>query len=160
MSVFAALKIPVDLTRRRGAALKALEILQSFPGARNLAVDGAAQTLSLELHFPGNLTALVDDLLGSLIPVGAKVEVTVPLATPPADAAALEERLLEGNEVWDVAFPRDRYVYEAHVSPSGVTATIVPSTGAMHEIYDVLLGFNLLSHGGSIVPAKLVGPHV
>jgi hypothetical protein len=142
--------MPVDLTRRHNAAEAALSIVSAFPGTRNAALDETAGTIVFDLHFPGNLTRLVRRLHDGLIPVGERAAVSLPveslvpeIAGGPAAAAA---RVVEGAEVWDVAFARGQWVESARLDGARLEAAIVPHSNAMHQIYDALLSLGLVAN--------------
>jgi len=150
VGTFAVITMPVDLTKRRGAAAIAYTLVDSFPGTRNTALDDAASLVKFELHFPGNLTGLVRKLADNMIAVGETAKVTVPVRSLVPELIAsgpgpVGERLEEGTEVWDVAFDRGHYVHEAALVGDHVEATIVPSTLSMHQIYDGLLSLGLVA---------------
>ncbi len=153
MGAFAAITIPLDLTRRGGAEVIALDIVETFPGTRNVSLDRAAGTIRFELHFPGNLGALARRLRSAKVPVGERAEVSVPierlapelLAGGPDHAA---ERMLEGTEVWDVQFERGRYIDRARINGDRVEATIQPNSMAMHQMYDTMLSLGLVASDG------------
>jgi hypothetical protein len=142
--------MPVDLTKRRGAAAIAYTLVDQFPGTRNTALDDAASLVRFELHFPGNLSGLVRKLADNAIAVGESATVTLPVQSLApeliaAGAGVVGERLEEGTEVWDVAFDRGHYVLDASMAGDHIEATIVPSTLAMHQIYDGLLSLGLVA---------------
>lgn len=150
MSAFAAVKLTVDLGRRRGAAFHAHGIVERFAGTRNVSVDSASGELGFELIFPGNLSALVQQLDGDLIPVAGRADVSFPVRSftgaPLADGPAeVDQRLVEGAPVWDAQFARGRYVLSARLNERRVEAAIVPGTKAMHELYDALLSLGLMA---------------
>jgi hypothetical protein len=159
MGAFASLTIPVDLTRCHDAATVALGVVDGFPGTRNAALDAAASTVAFELHFPGNLSALVRRLRDNLIPVGDAAHVSVPVESlaPELIAAGPEivaERVVEGAHVWDVAFARGKWISAAHFDGKSVVATIVPSSNAMHQIYDALLSLSVVVNDLELAAAR------
>jgi hypothetical protein len=147
MSTFATFRLPVDLTRRAGAAAVAVNIVDTFPGTRNVALDEGI--VIFEMMFPGALSALVQRLHDALIPVAVRAEVSLPVnrLVPellPPDAAAFSHRLTDGPEVWDPQFRRGKYVLAGRLDGDFVIATIETSTHAMHELYDTLLSIGLV----------------
>jgi hypothetical protein len=162
MAAFATLKIRVDLTRCHDAAAVALTVVENYPGTRNAVVDVAAGTVSFDLIFPGNVSGLVRRLTNSLVPVGERADVTLAVRSLAPELIAggagfVAERLREGAEVWDVAFERGHWVLDARLNGGVVEASIVPTSNAMHQIYDALLTLGLVakdavpasaSHGG------------
>ncbi|MDP9025471.1 MAG: hypothetical protein M3N13_08865, partial [Candidatus Eremiobacteraeota bacterium] len=70
MGTFATIRMPLDLTRRSGADIIARMVVETFAGTRNVELDAAAGAVTFEMHFPGNLSALVRQLHGKLIPTG------------------------------------------------------------------------------------------
>jgi hypothetical protein len=150
--------MPVDLTVRRGAAAIAYTLVDGFPGTRNTVLDDAASLVRFELHFPGNLSGLVRKLADNMIPVGERAKVSLPVLSLAPELIAsgpgpVGTRLEEGTEVWDVAFDRGHYVYEAEMAGDHIEATIAPSTLAMHQIYDGLLSLGLVASGPTAVAA-------
>lgn len=149
MSAFANVKIGLDLSRRRGAAFNALRTVEEFAGTRNVALDTTASTISFDILFPGNLSALVRRLNANLIPVAPRAEFSATVRprslAGEVDPAEIARRLEEGTEVWDVQFARGRYVFDARVDAGRVAASIVPSTSSMHEIYDAFLSLDLIA---------------
>jgi hypothetical protein len=143
--------MPVDLTRRHNAAEAAVTIAAAFPGTRNVVLDEASGTLSFELHFPGNLSGLVRRLLDGLIPVGEQAQVSLPVESLVPELVArgpgaIAARVVEGAEVWDVAFARGHYVASARLEGARLEAAIVPHSNAMHQIYDSLLTLGLVAN--------------
>ncbi len=158
MGTFAVITMPVDLTKRRGAAAIAYTLVDRFPGTRQTALDEAASLVQFELHFPGNLSGLVRQLANNMIAVGERATVSLPVQSLAPELlsggpGAVGERIEEGTEVWDVAFDRGHYVFEAALDGDHVDATIVPSTLAMHQIYDALLSLGLVASDPVAVPA-------
>jgi type III secretion system FlhB-like substrate exporter len=159
MGAFATVTMPVDLTHRHNAAEAAHTIVSAFPGTRGVSLDETAGTLTFELHFPGNMSGLVRRLHDGLIPVGAAATVSLPvqslvpelIAGGPAEIAA---RIVEGAEVWDVAFARGHYVETARLDAGRVVATIVPHSNAMHQIYDSLLTLGLVANDPQLAAAR------
>jgi hypothetical protein len=146
MGAYATITIPVDVSAR-GAAAVAQRVVEDFPGTRNVSLDAANGKIAFELQFPGNLSALAGRLRGALIQIGDHVDVSFPfrVCTPEAlDPSLVVQRLTEGPEVWDVQFPRGRYVLDARVNGGRVEASVVPSTSSMHELYDALLSVGAL----------------
>ena len=154
MGAFATLKLPVDLTQCHDAARVALTVVDLYPGTRNTTLDPATSTVTFELHFPGNLTGLVRRLQSNTIPVGETAEVSMPIERLVPDRAdapdAVAHRVLEGGEVWDVAFARGKYVHAAHLVGDRLEATIVPHTNALHQIYDSLLSLALVVNDSTL----------
>jgi hypothetical protein len=148
MGSFAAVIMQLEPPLKAGAAPIAQDIVASFPGTRNTVLDEAKSVVTFELHFPGNLSGLVRRLADRKIGVADSVTVSVPVASlvPElvASQAAADERLLEGSEVWDPEFTRGSYVLAARLAQGRVEATIVPSTEAMHQIYDGMLALALV----------------
>ena len=156
MGAFAVLAISVDLTKRSNAAALAYELVDSFPGTQNTNVDVATSAVTFELHFPGNLSALVRRLRNGLIPVGEVATVSLPVTSLAPDLIAagpeiVGERVVHGAEVWDVAFDRGHYVSDARLNGTRLEATIVPSSDAMHQIYDALLTLGMVAHDPGLV---------
>jgi hypothetical protein len=149
MSAYAAVRLTLDLSRRRGAAFYARAIVDAFAGTRNAVVDPAGGELTFDLIFPGNLSALVRQLDGGLIPVGGRASVSLPVraltTVALADPAAVDRRLCEGAPVWDAQFARGPYVFGARLNERRVEASIVPGNGAMHQLYDALLSLGLMA---------------
>jgi hypothetical protein len=159
MGAFATVTMPVDLTHRHNAAEAAQAIVAGFPGTRNVALDETAGALVFDLHFPGNLSGLVRRLLDGLIPVGAQATVSLPVRSlvpelVAGDPAAVGARVVEGAEVWDVAFARGHYVEAARLDAGRVVATIVPESNAMHQIYDSLLTLGLVASDLQLAAAR------
>lgn len=160
MGAFATVQLPVDLTRCHDAAGVALSVVDGFPGTRNAAVDAVASTVVFELHFPGNLSALIRKLRDNIIPVGDSAVVTVPVESLVPELVAggptaLAERVVEGAHVWDVAFARGPHVTAARVDEGRVTATIVPGSDAMHQIYDALLSLGVVVNDLQLAAARV-----
>ena len=148
MSTFATFRLPLDLTRRVGAAAVAENIIATFPGTRSVALDPAG-TVTFEMMFPGALSALVTRLHEALVPVGLQAEVALPVnrlvpELVPTDAEEFTHRITEGTPVWDPQFERGKYVLNGRLDGDVVVATIVTSTHAMHELYDTLLMLGLV----------------
>ena len=159
MGAFATVKMPVDLTRRHNAAEAALSIVATFPGTRNVALDEAAGTVTFDLHFPGNMNRLVRRLHDGLVPVGERAAVSLPiesLVTEPiaGGPAAVAARVVEGAEVWDVAFARGHWVESARLDGDRLEAAIVPHSNAMHQIYDALLNLGLVVNDLPVAGAR------
>jgi hypothetical protein len=151
MGAFAKVIMPVDLTRRHNAAEAALSIVSTFPGTRNAALDEGSGTMTFDLHFPGNMTRLVRRLHDGLIPVGDRAAVSLPIESlvPELIAGgpdAVAARVVEGAEVWDVAFARGHWVESARLEGDRLEAAIVPHSNAMHQIYDALLTLGLVAN--------------
>ena len=151
MAAFASLKIPVDLTRRDGAAGVALSVVENYPGTRHAAVDEASSSVSFELIFPGNVSGLVRRLGDNQVPAGERADVKLPVRSLAPDLIAgggtvVSERLRHGAEVWDVSFDRGKWVLDARMNGETIEASIVPSSNAMHQIYDALLTLGLVAH--------------
>jgi hypothetical protein len=152
VGTFATVTLPVDLTKCRGAAAIAYEAVATYPGTRAIAVDEQAATVAFELHFPGNLSGLVKRLRANQIPVGERARISLPVRSLAPELiadgpAAVAERLESGTEVWDVQFPRGRYVFDARMEGDRIEASIAPSTSGMHQIYDALLSLALVADG-------------
>ena len=159
MAAFATVKIPVDLTRCQDAAAVALAVVENYPGTRHAVLDAASGTVSFELIFPGNVSGLVRRLTNSLIPVGERASVTLPVRSLAPELISggpgiVAERLREGAEVWDVAFERGHWVLDARLNGGQVEASIVPTSNAMHQIYDALLTLGLVAHDAPLVGAR------
>jgi hypothetical protein len=156
MGAFAAVSLPVDLTRKSGAEQIVLTVLNQFAGTRNVALDKAAGTVNFEIHFPGNLSNLVGRLMRRGIAVGERAAVSIPVKPfapglgMPADE--VKHTLENGPEVWDVQFHPGPYVLAAEMENGRVNASIVPSTHSMHEIYDVLLGLRYMAQDVPTLP--------
>jgi len=147
MGAYATITMPVDFSQRSTTAIVARRVVEEFPGTRNVQLDGASGTLAFELQFPGNLSALTARLRSALVAVGEHVNVCVPFrscAAEPLDPETVAHRLTEGPEVWDVQFPRGRFVVDARVSGQRLTASVIPSTSSMHELYDALLSLGAI----------------
>jgi hypothetical protein len=157
MGSFALVSMQVDLTRRGAAAKIVQEVVEDFPGTRNVTLDSAAGAVSFEIQFPGNLTALTERLRINLIPVGERASVSLPIrALVPElldDAEHVRRTLVEGPEIWDVEFLRGHYVYDASMQGDAVVASIVPSSQSMHQLYDALLKLGVVADGEA-VPAR------
>jgi hypothetical protein len=152
--------MPLDLTRRHDASSVAVDVIAGFPGTGNVTLDAPASTVTFGLHFPGNLSSLVRTLNGQGILVGEAVQVSVPVESlvPEliADGPALvAERVVHGTHVWDVAFARGAYVSAAGLENGRVTATIVPSSNAMHQIYDALLSLGVVVNDPELAAARV-----
>jgi hypothetical protein len=157
MGAFASVTLPLAAGLVKGAAEIAQDVVACFPGTRNVVLDAAGTTLTFDLHFPGNLSALVTRLANSRIGVGARATVSVPtmslapeLLTSPEHVT---ERLNEGAEVWDPEFPRGSYVSDAKLVDGRVHASIVPSTEGMHQLYDSMFVLGLTAGDGELQPA-------
>jgi hypothetical protein len=159
MGAFATLTLPVDLTRRHNAAEAACSIVETFPGTRNVVLDETAGTLTFDLHFPGNLSGLVRRLLDGLIPSGEHATVSLPVESlvPELIAggpAVVEARVVEGAEVWDVAFARGHWVRAAKLDGDRLEADIVAHSNAMHQIYDAMLTLGLVANTPALAAAR------
>lgn len=155
MGAFAVVNLPLDLSRRSAAANVAFDLVDTFPGTRNVALDAGAGTVSFEMQFPGNLSGLIARLRTSLIPVGERAEVSVPVVNLApeivgTDPGAFARRLEEGPEVWDAQFERGSYVAAPRLNGDRVEATIVAGSSAMHELYDALLTLGLVAHDAAL----------
>jgi hypothetical protein len=143
MGGFAAVIMPLGSGNWTGAAELARDIVATFPGTRNTALDAAAGVVTFELHFPGNLSGIVRRLADRRIAIADTVKVSIAVASlvaePVASSAAADERLVHGAEVWDPEFARGAYVVSAHVAGGRIEATIHPSSEAMHQLYDSML---------------------
>jgi hypothetical protein len=160
MGAFATVTLPVDLAHRHNAAEAALSIVAAFPGTRNAALHEAAGTVVFDLHFPGNLTRLVRRLHDGLIPVGERATVSLPIESLVPELIAggphtVAERVVEGAEVWDVAFARGHWVESARLEGARLEAAIVPHSNAMHQIYDALLTLGLVANNLPVATAGL-----
>jgi hypothetical protein len=148
MAAFATVRMTVDLAGS-GKAELARDVVETFPGTRAVAVDALGGTLDFELQFPGNLSALVRRLRESAIAVASPASVTLPVvALVPelvADPQAVAERLVEGPEVWDVAFARGTYVLAGRFTGDRVEASVQPRSESMHELYDAMLSVGLVA---------------
>ena len=144
---FARITLHVDLSRRPEAALVAEEIVSTFAGTRNTSIAG--DVVTCELQFPGNLSALAARLQSNNVPIQGSVAVRIPIrrAVPAKadDAEALRMTLIEGPEIWDPEFHIGNYVVDAGVEAEAVTATVHPTTHAMHQLYDALLHKGIFS---------------
>jgi hypothetical protein len=159
MGAFATLTMPVDLTRRSNAADVVRTIVSTYPGTRSVALDEVAGSVTFELHFPGNVSGLVRRLAAGLIPVGARAKVSLPVESLVPELIAggpgtIEARVVEGAEVWDVAFARGHYVDSATLTGDRLEATIVPHSNAMHQIYDALLSLGLVANDQVLAAAR------
>jgi hypothetical protein len=159
MGAFATVTLPVDLTRCHDAAGVVQSVVEKFGGTRRVDVDAAASTVTFELHFPGNFSALVRKLRDHLIPAGEHAKVSVPIESLVPELieggpAKIEERLVEGAHVWDVAFERGAWVSDASVTSDRVVATIVSSTNGMHQIYDALLSLGVVVNDLELAAAR------
>jgi anti-sigma factor RsiW len=148
MGAFAVVTMPVDLSRG-GAAAAAQDIVETFPGTRNVALDAGAGTVRFEMIFPGNLSALITRLRSNSVPVGQSASVSLPVKNLApeilaADPDRLKRNLSEGPPIWDVEFARGEYVLEAHMTGDRVEASIVPSSKSLHELYDALLNLGIV----------------
>jgi hypothetical protein len=158
MGSFAAVIMQLEPPLKAGVAPVARDIVASYAGTRNTVLDETTSVVTFELHFPGNLSGLVRRLAERKIGVADSVTVSVPVASlVPAlvtSTTSADERLLEGPEVWDPEFTRGSYVLSARLAQGRVEATIVPSTEAMHQIYDGMLALALV---GSDAGTPLTG---
>jgi len=158
MGGFAAVIMPLAPGNWTGAAALAHDIVASYPGTRNTALDAASGVLTFELHFPGNLSGIVRRLADRRIAIADTVQVSIAVASlvpePVASPGASDERLLHGAEVWDPEFARGAYVKSAHVAGGRVEATIEPSSEAMHQLYDSMLTLAIVA---SDAPQTTVG---
>lgn len=150
MGAFAAVRMPLDLSKRSAASSIALDIVETFPGTRNVSLDSGSGTVSFEIQFPGNLSELVSRLRARSIPIGERAQVSVPVRNLApeilgADPDLLRRRLEEGPEVWDVQFERGQYVFDGRASGDRIEASIVPSSSSMHELYDSLLTLGIVA---------------
>jgi hypothetical protein len=157
MGAYATVTLPLVSALPKGLDLIAQDVVATFPGTRSVAIDAAGTTLTFELHFPGNLSALVMRLANSRIGVGARATVSVPAhnLAPELIAAAADvtERLNEGSEVWDPQFTRAAYVTDASFVDGRVHASIVPKTEAMHQLYDSMFVLGLTASDGALEPS-------
>ncbi len=148
MGVFAAVSLPLAPVPRAGAYDIARDIVASYPGTRNVALDDATGVVTFELHFPGNLSGLVERLSNRYIAVGERAGISVPVTSLAPERvlseAAAAQRVVDGPDVWDAQFPRGSYVLSARLSPGRIEASIEPRTEAMHQIYDSLLSLGLV----------------
>jgi hypothetical protein len=159
MGAFATVQLPVDLTRCHDAAGVALGVVAGFPGTRNAALDAATSTVTFDLHFPGNLSALLARLRDNIIPTGDSAQVTVPIESLVPELLAggpdaVAARVVEGAHVWDVAFARGPHVMAARMDGGRVSATIVPGSDAMHQIYDALLSLGVVVNDLDLAAAR------
>jgi type III secretion system FlhB-like substrate exporter len=159
MGAFATVQLPVDLTRCHDAAGVVLSVVNGFPGTRTVTLDAAASIVTFELHFPGNLNALIARLRDNIIPIGDHAHVSVPVESlvPELVAdgpAAIAARVVEGAHVWDVAFARGPHVTAAHLEGGTLTATIVPGSEGMHQIYDALLSLGVVVNDLELAAAR------
>jgi hypothetical protein len=159
MGAFATVTLPVDLTRCHDAAGVALSVVGKFGGTRQVEVDAAASKVVFELHFPGNLSALVRKLRDNLIPVGDHAQVSVPIQVLVPELIAggpsvIAERLVSGAHVWDVAFERGAWVSDATVASDRISATIVAGSNGMHQIYDSLLSLGVVVNDLELAAAR------
>jgi len=150
MGSFALVSMPLDLSAH-DAARTAREIVEEFPGTQHVVLDAAAGSVTFEIQFPGNLSALVARLKASEIPVGESAHVKLPVVSlaPKTleDADYVRRTLEEGPEIWDVSFLRGRYVLDAHLDGDSVEASILPSSNSMHQLYDALLKLGIVADG-------------
>ncbi len=159
MGAFASVTLPLVIGLAPGASAVAQQVVADFPGTRNVALDATGTSITFELHFPGNLSALVSRLANNRIGVGTTATISVPtLSLAPellASADAVHERLNEGAEVWDPEFTRGSYVSSASLIDGHVVATILPNTEAVHQVYDSMLVLGLTAVG----PTPAAGVH-
>jgi hypothetical protein len=137
----------VDLSRRSSAIEVARDVLETFPGSRNASIDASGRA-SLEVQFPGNVSALAARLNSLLVPLVGHITVRVPIVNVAAtrvDDETIRRDVIHGPEIWDVQFVRKPYVDDARVEGDYVEATMVPTTNAVHHVYDALLRIGILA---------------
>jgi hypothetical protein len=138
MGAFAALTIPLDLSRPGGSTL-ALAAAQPTAGSTEVAVDVARNELTMKLQLPGNIKSLMTRLK------------TAGFAIPPRIAAVVPVRSLGLPEILpDVPhmlaeINASEHVSEARLEGDQLTAIIGPSSKGLYQIYWSLLHAGLMA---------------
>ena len=130
MAASASLTIPVTVATPT-QAYDLQRILDSTPGAENIAIDSAAGTVVFDYQFPGNIDATMRRLAKGGLSGGDAIKVSVPvknLAGKVVDPHALIEALNASPAVRNAAY-----------DGNSVSATIVGATNAMRYIYEEIL---------------------
>ncbi len=153
MGTFASVTLPYSARAGSGSIVSG--VVAGYPGTRTVTLAPTGDSVTFELHFPGNLDGLVARLATFRIAVGALATISIPVEvlapehlTDPSEVA---ERLNNGPAVWDPEFTPGSYVTSARFTGTAVEASILPCTNAVHELYDSMMHLGLTARG--VAPA-------
>ena len=130
MAASASLTIPVTAATPT-QAYDVQRILDSTPGAENIAIDGAAGTAVFDYQFPGNIDATVRRLTKRGLFAGGTIKVIVPVKN-------LTGKVVDPTELVS-ALNASPAVRDATYDGTSVSATIVGATNAMRYMYEEIL---------------------
>lgn len=138
MGAFAALTIPLDLSRPGGATL-ALAAAQSTAGSTDVAVDVARNVLTMKLQLPGNIKSLMTRLRAAGFAVPPRIGVSVPVRSLglPEVKPDVPHMLAEINASGQVS--------DAQLVGDQLTATTGPSSKGLYQIYWSLIHAGLIA---------------
>lgn len=147
MGAFSELVIPVA-GRGSFTGTLARDIAYRAAGSWNPVWDEAAGALTVLLSFPGNISALADNLTAAGLRIGRSWRISVPLRSlaAPEEPASPEKFLrLLGKDA--------ALVSGARIEGDRVVAQIAPDTYAAHAIYDAAIASGLMPQDTPTLPS-------
>lgn len=146
MGAFATLRIPLA-PLGPADAVRACDAAYRSAGTWNPSWDAAGSALSVQMQFPGNITAMAAKIAAAGFDLPALIEITVPLrsiADPdePSDGVRFLELLAS-----------DARIVAPRLTADGVTAQIAPDTYAAHAIFDHCLEVGLMPQDVPTLPS-------
>lgn len=138
MGAFAALTIPLNLSRP-GAGTLALAAAQSTAGSTDIAIDVAANVLTMKLQLPGNIKSIMTRLKAAGFAIPPRIGVAVPVRSLglPEMKPDVPHMLAGINASGEVS--------DARLVGDTLTATTGPSSKGLYRIYLSLLHSGLIA---------------
>jgi hypothetical protein len=138
MGAFAALTIPLDLSRPGGSTL-ALAAAQSSSGSTDVAVDVARNELTMKLQLPGNVKSLMTRLRSAGFAIPPRIQAVVPVRSLglPETRPDVPHMLADINA--------SGHVSEARLEGDTLTAIIGPSSKGLYQIFWSLIHAGLIA---------------
>jgi hypothetical protein len=146
LGAFAALTIPLDLTRP-GAGTLALAAAQSTAGSTEVAIDVAHNELTMKLQMPGNIKSIMTRLKAAGFAIPPQIRAVVPVRSLglPERRPDVPHMLAEINA--------SAHVKEASLDGAQLTALIGPSSKGLYQIYWSLIHAGLVAQDTPTLPA-------
>ena len=146
MGAFATLRIPLQASGRATGQLAADTVYRSA-GTWAPSWDAQSSVLSLQIQFPGNITAMIGRLASKGFAIPPQIEISLPLRSIAApdvvtDSAHFLQLLAADPKIFDARLEGDR-----------VVAQIVPDTYAAHAIWDHCLEVGLMPQDVPTLPS-------
>jgi hypothetical protein len=146
MGAMATLRIPLGTQDAAGARL-ACETAYLACGTWAPAWDARASELSVQIQFPGNITALVGKLTHEGFDVPARIGISLPLRSIASPDTVTDSVLFLQ------LLASDPSIFEPRLEGDRVIAQIKPNTYAAHAIYDHCIEVGLMPQDVPTLPS-------